>query len=58
MKYRAIYDCKFRAHDAKGVKRVFELKQGKTMESDREVRFGGLEEVKDVKIKKTKESEI
>ncbi len=33
----------FRAHDSKGIVRVFELKPEKEMESDREVRIGGLE---------------
>jgi hypothetical protein len=36
---------KFRAHDSKGVKKVFELKSGETMESDREVKGYGLEEI-------------
>ena len=45
MKYKNITEgiLKFRAHDSKGNKKVFELKPGKEMESDREVKLGGLE---------------
>ncbi len=45
---------KFRAHNSKGIVKVFELKQGEEMESDREVRFGGLEKVGKGKSNKTK----
>ncbi len=45
---------RFRAHDSKGIVRVFELKPGNEMESDREVRFGGLEKVGKGKSNKTK----
>ncbi len=45
MKYKNVTEkiLRFRANDSKGKKRVFELKPGKEMESDREVRHGGLE---------------
>jgi len=42
---------KFRAHDKNGKKRVFEIKPGKEMESDRVVSVGGLELIEN-KIKK------
>ena len=44
MKYKNITNgvLSFRAHNAKGVKQVFNLNPDKEMESDREVRFGGL----------------
>ena len=47
MRYKNVSEniLKFRAHDSKGIKKVFELKPDKEMESDREVRFGGLEKV-------------
>ncbi|MAF50797.1 MAG: hypothetical protein CMH64_01775 [Nanoarchaeota archaeon] len=50
---------KFRAHDSKGNKKLFELKPGKEMESDREVRLGeeGLEEVGKGTSKKSKGDE-
>ena len=45
MKYKNKTDrvLKFRANDKNGKKRVFELESGKTMESDREVIYPGLE---------------
>ncbi len=59
MKYKNITKgvLRFRAHDSKGIVKVFELKPGKEMESDREVRFGGIEEVGKGKSKKTKEGD-
>lgn len=59
MKYKNISKevLKFRAHNSKGIVKVFELKPGKEMESDREVRFGGLEEVGKGKSKKDKGDE-
>ncbi len=49
MRYKNVTEgiLKFRANDSKGVKKVFELKVGQEMDSDREVRFGGLEKVND-----------
>lgn len=38
---------RFRAHDKNGKKKVFELKPGQNMESDRKVDFVGLEQVGD-----------
>ena len=49
---------KFRAHDSKGIKKVFELKAGTEMESDREVHLGGLEKVGKGKSNKKNEGEI
>ena len=46
---------KFRAADSNGIKKVFELKPDKEMESDREVKLGGLELVKE-KAKTKKKS--
>ncbi len=60
MRYKNVTDgvLRFRAHDSKGVKKVFELKAGKEFESDREVRLGGLEKVGKGKTnKKDKESD-
>ena len=37
---------KFRAHNSKGIVKVFELKSDEEMESDREVSLKGLEEIK------------
>ena len=47
MKYKNTTDgiLKFRAHNIKGIKQIFELKPDGEMESDREVNFGGLEKV-------------
>ena len=39
---------KFRAHDSKGIVRVFELKPGKELELDREFFHGGLELVEEI----------
>jgi len=61
MKYKNVTEgvLNFRANDVKGIKKEFELKPGKVMESDRELRFGGLELVnEEVKSKKTKEKVI
>ncbi|MEK0337253.1 MAG: hypothetical protein QQN41_07460 [Nitrosopumilus sp.] len=54
MKYKNITKgvLKFRAHDSKGIVKVFELKPGKEMESDRAVNLGGLEEVGKGKLNK------
>lgn len=54
MKYKNVTkgNLRFRAADSKGVKRVFDLKPGEEMESDREVRLGGLEKVSNIKQKK------
>ncbi|KKM53676.1 hypothetical protein LCGC14_1554140 [marine sediment metagenome] len=60
MKYKNTSDriLKFRAHDKKGIVKVFELKPGKEMESDREVGVGGLEKIseKEGKGKLTKKT--
>ncbi len=58
MKYKNVTEgiLRFRAHDSKGKKRVFELKPGKEMESDREVRLGGLELEKEGKGKSNKKN--
>lgn len=55
MKYKNITkgNLKFRANDKNGLKKVFELKPNEEIESDRIVSFGGLEEIKEEKIKKT-----
>lgn len=47
MKYKNITNkiLKFRAHNIKGIVEVFELKPNGEMESDRLVRFGGLEKI-------------
>ncbi len=45
-------NLRFRAPDSKGIKKVFELKPGEEMESDRELRLGGLEKVGKIKLKK------
>jgi len=45
---------KFRAHDKDGKKRVFEIKPGKEMESDREVSLVGLDKI----INKIKKGDI
>ena len=60
MKYKNITKgiLKFRAHDSKGKKKVFELKPGKEMESDREVHFDGLEQVGKGKSNKKSEGEL
>ena len=42
---------KFRAHDKDGKKRVFEIKPGKEMESDRKVSLSGLELIQNKKEK-------
>lgn len=54
MKYKNITKgvLKFRAHDEKGIKKVFELKPDEEIESDRELSLGGLELVKSKKTKK------
>ena len=61
MKYKNITKkvLRFRATDSKGNKKLFELKPGKEMESDREVNFrdGGLEEVGKGTSKKSKGDE-
>ena len=60
MRYKNVTEgtLKFRAHDSKGVKKVFELKSGEEMESDRIVKFGGLEKVTEkAKSKSKKESD-
>lgn len=56
LKYKNVTETvlRFRAHDVKGVKQVFVLQPGEEMESDREVSFGGLEQIKDIKHTKTK----
>ena len=56
MKYKNVSDgiLKFRAHDKKGIVKVFELKPGQVMESDREVGHRGLELEKEGKGKSTK----
>jgi len=53
MKYKNVTEgvLKFRAHDLNGEKKVFVLKPGEEMESDREVSFGGLELVKQESVK-------
>lgn len=55
MKYKNITNgvLKFRAHDKEGIKKEFELEPGKEVESDRELRLGGLKLIK----KKSKESD-
>jgi hypothetical protein len=48
----------FRAHNAKGVKEVFNLKPDEEMESDREVTYGGLKLVgKGISNKKKKKGD-
>ena len=60
MKYKNISDevLKFRANDSNGIKKVFLLKPGEEMESDREVRFGGLELVKQGLVKDQTKSKL
>ncbi len=60
MKYKNTTEgvLQFRAHDSKGKKKVFILKPGKEMESDREVSFGGLEKVGKGKSNKKHEGDI
>ncbi len=59
MKYKNTTNkvLKFRAHNIKGIKEVFELKPDEEMESDREVSFGGLEKVGRGKSKTNKKGE-
>ena len=49
MKYKNVTKevLKFRAHDSKGIVRVFELKPEKEIELDREFFHGGLELVEE-----------
>ena len=58
MRYKNNTDeiLKFRAHDSKGKKKIFELKPGKEIESDRVIDFQGLELVGKGKEKIEKKS--
>mgnify|MGYP003148397668 CR=1 FL=1 len=61
MKYKNITKkvLRFRANDSKGNKKLFELKPGKEIETDRKINFrdGGLEEVGKGTSKKSKGDE-
>lgn len=59
MKYKNATEgtLKFRANDKNGNKVIFELKPSEEMESDREVRLGGLELVEEKKKKKQSKEE-
>ena len=60
LKYKNVTEgiLKFRAHDGKMVKKVFELKPNQEVELGSEARFGGLELVKEEANKKSKKKKI
>ncbi len=59
MKYRNKLKetIKFRGYDKNGVEKVFELKEGEEMESDRKTVHYGLEEIGEKKPKKKRGEE-